>query len=75
MASRVPRPPQLLDVKDPEQALQQFVNQSPWDEQKILHRYRSVMAQSFASTRGIFVIDNTGFPKQGKYSVGVQRQY
>ncbi len=29
MASRVPRPPQLLDVEDPEQALQQFVNQSP----------------------------------------------
>jgi len=75
MASRVPRPPELLDVKDPEQALQQFVNQSPWDEQKILHRYRSVMAQSFASPRGIFVIDDTGFPKQGKHSVGVQRQY
>jgi SRSO17 transposase len=75
MVSRVPRPPQLLDVKDPEQALQQFVNQSPWDEQKILHRYRSVLAQSFASPRGIFVIDDTGFPKQGKHSVGVQRQY
>src|SRR5438067_1141101 len=27
MAARVPRPPELLDIKDPEQALQQFVNQ------------------------------------------------
>ena len=75
MASRVPRPPQLLDIKDPDQALQQFVNQSPWDEQQALRRYRRAMARPFASPRGIFVIDDTGFPKQGKRSVGVQHQY
>src|SRR3954454_23721716 len=75
MVARVPRPPQLLDIQDPEQALQQFVNQSPWDEQTVWKRYRRVMAESLASPRGIFVIDDTGFPKQGKHSVGVQRQY
>ena len=75
MAARVPRPPQLLDVKDPEQALQQFVNQSPWHEGPLWERYRSVMARDFASPRGIFVIDDTGSPKQGKHSVGVQHQY
>jgi SRSO17 transposase len=75
MAARVPRPPQLQDIKDPAQALQQFVSQSPWDEQQVWKRYRSVMAESLASPRGIFVIDDTGFPKQGKHSVGVQRQY
>ena len=75
MAARVPRPIDLLDIKDPEQALQQFVNQSPWDEQKVCQRYRSVMAQSLASPQGIFLIDDTGFPKQGKHSVGVQHQY
>src|SRR3954468_18147365 len=75
MAARVPRPPQLLDVKDPEQALQQFVNQSPWDEQEVFRRSRGVMAESWAGPRGIFVIDDTGFPKQGQHSVGVQRQY
>ena len=75
MAARVPRPIDLLDIKDPEQALQQFVNQSPWDEQKICERHRSVMAQSLASPEGIFVIDDTGFPKQGQHSVGVQHQY
>jgi len=75
MVARVPRPPELLDIQDPEQALQQFLNQSPWDEQKVSQRYRRVMAESLASPRGIFVIDDTGFPKQGKHSVGVQRQY
>src|ERR687890_594197 len=75
MAARVPRPPQLLDIKDPEQALQQFVNQSPWDEQTVVQRYRRVMAESLASPRGLFVFDDTGFPKQGQHSVGVQRQY
>ena len=75
MASRVPRPPQLLDVKDPEQALQQFVNQSPWDHQQVENRYRRVLARALASPQGIFVLDDTGFPKQGKHSVGVQHQY
>jgi SRSO17 transposase len=75
MVGRVPLPAELRDIQEPDQALQQFVNQSPWDDQKILKRYRTVMAQSFASPQGIFVIDDTGFPKQGKHSVGVQRQY
>src|SRR5215468_6432186 len=44
MARRV-RVPAELEVQDPEQALQQFVNQSPWNDQKILRRYRDHLAQ------------------------------
>src|ERR1044071_9715387 len=47
LAGRVALPPELA-VKDPDQALQQFVNQSPWDEQRVLKRYRTVMAATFA---------------------------
>jgi len=67
--------PETLAVKDPDQALQQFVNQSPWDEAKVLKRYRSVLAGTFASPAGLFVFDDVSFPKQGQQSVGVQRQY
>jgi SRSO17 transposase len=74
LSRRVALPPDLV-VKDPEQALQQFVNQSPWDDRAVLRRFRAVMARRFADPKGIFVIDDTSFPKQGKHSVGVQRQY
>jgi SRSO17 transposase len=73
MAARVPLPPGL-DVSDPDQALQQFLGQSTWDEQAVLRRYRATMARRFAAPAGIFVIDDTTFPKQGTHSVGVQRQ-
>jgi SRSO17 transposase len=63
-----------FDVADPDQALQQFVNQSTWDEQDVGRRYRDVMSETFADPRGLFVIDDTSFPKQGRHSVGVQRQ-
>src|SRR3712207_4228353 len=58
-----------------EQALQQFVNQSPWDPAPILAAYRARMAAAFATDDGVIVIDDTGFPKQGRHSVGVARQY
>jgi SRSO17 transposase len=74
MAARVPLPPGLA-VADPDQALQQFLGQSTWDEEAVLKRYRAAMAAKFADSAGIFVIDDTTFPKQGRHSVGVQRQY
>ncbi len=64
-----------LASKDPEQALQQFVSQSPWDEARVLRRYRSLMAGALASPDGVFLLDDVSFPKQGSHSVGVQRQY
>jgi SRSO17 transposase len=58
-----------------EQALQQFVNQSPWDAGLVLRAYRGRMAAAFADGDGLIVVDDTSFPKQGKHSVGVARQY
>jgi SRSO17 transposase len=60
---------------DTEQALQLFVNQSPWDQMAVLRAYRALMADRFADPDGVVIIDDTGFPKKGTHSVGVSRQY
>lgn len=62
LSHRVPLPDGLTS-KDPEQALQQFVSQSPWDHEAILRRYRTHLATTFASPDAVFVIDDTTFPK------------
>src|SRR5947208_9042820 len=42
--------PDGLSSKDPEQALQQFVIQSPWDHEAVLSRYRAHLAATFADS-------------------------
>src|SRR5262245_5525676 len=74
LSRRVTLPPGLHST-DPEQALQQFVNQSTWDEQKVLTRYRALLAERFAAPQSVFVFDDTSFPKRGSHSVGVSHQY
>ena len=58
-----------------QQALQHFLSDSGWDEQLVLQAYRCLLAESIAEPSGVIVIDDTGFPKKGRYSVGVARQY
>jgi SRSO17 transposase len=53
------------------QALQQFITDSPWETAPLWARLR---AQIPVRT-GILALDDTSFPKQGKHSVGVKRQY
>jgi SRSO17 transposase len=62
-----------LGVDD--QALQQFVNQSPWDDQAVLRVYRPMMAAAFAAPDGTIAIDDTSMPKSGPHSVGVAPQW
>ncbi len=59
---------------DYEQALQQFLNQSPWDEQQVLDGLHAWIGGRFG-TDGFLIIDDTGFPKPGERSAGVARQY
>jgi len=61
-------------ARDYEQALQQFVNQSPWDERPVRDRLARHVAASLPPG-GFLILDDTGFPKQGDRSVGVARQY
>jgi SRSO17 transposase len=56
-----------------EQCLQQFVNQSPWDEVAVRRALARRMGRELSAEA--WVIDDTGFPKFGKMSAGVARQY
>lgn len=56
-----------------EQCLQQFVNQSPWEEGEVRRRLAVRMTDEIVPEA--WVIDDTGFPKFGRHSVGVARQY
>jgi SRSO17 transposase len=53
------------------QALQHFVTHSTWDPRPLWRRLRAALPVR----RGILAVDDTSFPKQGKRSVGVARQY
>ena len=75
LSRRVTLPAALQGTSDPDQGLQQFVSQSSWDEGSVASRYRALMARTFADPAGVFVLDDTTFPKAGRHSVGVQRQY
>ena len=74
MARQVLLPPDLV-VEDIAQALQNFVNQSPWDEQKLWRRHRQLQQARQADPEGTFVLEDLALVKQGRHSVGVQRQY
>lgn len=53
------------------QALQHFITDSPWDATRVWTHLRTLVP----IRTGILALDDTGFPKQGTASVGVQRQY
>src|SRR5207302_9633048 len=55
------------------QSMQQFLTDSPWDPTLVVE----AVAERVAPEIGVeaWVLDDTGFPKQGKRSPGVKRQY
>lgn len=66
--------PLAARVGGDDQALQQFVNQSPWEHEAVLFRLRQQMRRRIDAP-GVLVLDDTSLPKQGRHSVGVARQY
>ena len=56
------------------QVMQQFVGQSPWDWEPVWDRLAKRMTAKLEPDAA-WIVDDTGFPKQGTHSVGVERQY
>lgn len=58
------------------QGLQQFISDSPWDEQGLLRQVRREAGGLLGGhPDAALYLDETSFPKKGDASVGVQRQY
>lgn len=58
------------------QSLHHFVAKAEWSDDEMLHRVSQwVVPKMDLSGGGFWIIDDTGFPKKGKHSVGVARQY
>lgn len=53
------------------QAFQHFVTHSPWKADTLWRRLHAVTPVR----AGVLAVDDTGLPKQGRHSPGVQRQY
>ncbi len=60
------------------QSLLHFVGQAPWSDEALMGRVRDWTLPRMIERGGpitAWIIDDTGFPKKGKHSVGVARQY
>jgi len=65
------------NVQRMHQSLHHLVADAPWSDEDVLEQVRcSVLpAMQKQSPLVAWVVDDTGFPKKGKHSVGVARQY
>ncbi len=59
------------------QSLLHFVGEGGWSDEKVLAKVRELVLPEMERRGPIsaWMIDDTGFPKQGRHSVGVARQY
>jgi SRSO17 transposase len=59
------------------QSLLHFIGQSEWSDERVLSKVRELVlpAMERHGPIEVWIIDDTGFPKQGKHSVGVASQY
>src|SRR5918997_4858508 len=59
------------------QSLLHFVGQSAWSDETVLAKGRELTLPAVERSGPVeaWIIDDTSFPKKGRYSVGVARQY
>ena len=65
------------DVRRMHQSLHHLVADAPWNDEEMLAQVRRQVLPAMQKHGPVvaWIVDDTAFPKQGKHSVGVARQY
>ncbi len=56
-------------------AAQHFIARGAWDDGPILNQHWQEVEKDLGDANGVIILDGSDFPKQGKESVGVKRQW
>ena len=62
-------------VPESARGMQRFLTDSPWDDDAVIGRLQEYLAPQLEHTGAVWVLDGSDFPKQGRKSAGVARQY
>jgi len=62
-------------VGAPPRKLQEFLSDSPWDDEGCIGELQRFVGEQFGAPGGVLILDDTGFAKKGIHSAGVGRQY
>ena len=55
--------------------MQRFLTESPWDDDTVIGRLQEYLGPRLGHPEAVWVLDGSDFPKQGRKSTGVARQY
>lgn len=67
--------PIALAARIPPRTLQYFLSSIPWDHQRLVDKQQWLVAKEHAHRKAIGIIDESGDPKKGTHTAGVQRQW
>jgi SRSO17 transposase len=67
--------PIALEAGVAPRTLQEFLGLLQWDHEAMRRRVQQWVMENHATEEAIGVVDETGFPKKGNETAGVQRQY
>ena len=56
-------------------AMQRFLTEARWDDDTVIGRLQEYLAPRLGHPEAVWVLDGSDFPKQGRKSAGVARQY
>ncbi len=59
----------------PARAMQRFLTEARWSDDAVIGRLQEYLAPRLGHSEAVWVLDGSDFPKQGRKSVGVARQY